>query len=210
MAFDDIRFKLAWGLMPRGNVSRRLHANCTCRHEDSPTSEIGDSGETAGSGTHYTEARQQPAGGAAIQLTEDERWALGCCKANYPDLRVREILTNLCQRFGAKPWRLYAEPAGGATLAALAQKFVTLSRLADDWDGYGANAPNDVALANALERLLEFARDHDLPTRIVADAEGGIAFYFIADDGTHLLVNSCMNDGTCSIGRRDLKKSEAT
>jgi len=57
-----------------------------------------------------------------------------------------------------------------------------LAELRSNWDSYGAPAPNESALENAV-RILEHMRPFDLAmTNIVPSAEGGVGFCFVKGD----------------------------
>jgi hypothetical protein len=61
-------------------------------------------------------------------------------------------------------------------------KLMELSTLKSNWDSYGAPAPNDVALHNAI-RILELMHPFDLAiASIVPSAEGGIGFCFAKEE----------------------------
>lgn len=58
----------------------------------------------------------------------------------------------------------------------------SLFELKSNWDSYGAPAPSEVAIENAV-RILERMRPFDLTlASIVPSAEGGIGFCFAKDD----------------------------
>jgi hypothetical protein len=58
----------------------------------------------------------------------------------------------------------------------------SLARLKNNWDSYGAPAPNDAALENAA-RILEHMKPFDLTlANIVPSAEGGVGFCFAIGD----------------------------
>lgn len=72
----------------------------------------------------------------------------------------------------------------------------TIRRLlsfADNWDSYGAPAPNFVAGINAELVLEELTPADPTPTRIVASAEGGIAITF--RDGSKYADIETLNTG---------------
>lgn len=68
-----------------------------------------------------------------------------------------------------------------------------IAALRSNWDTYGAPAPNDVALENAV-RILEHMKPFDLVlANIVPSAEGGVAFCFSKNDRYADIESS--NDG---------------
>jgi len=57
-----------------------------------------------------------------------------------------------------------------------------LESLRSNWDTYGAPAPNDTAMGNAI-RILEHMTPFDLSAaKIIPSAEGGIGFCFVVGD----------------------------
>ncbi len=57
-----------------------------------------------------------------------------------------------------------------------------LESLRSNWDSYGAPAPNEAAMGNAV-RILEHMTPFDLSTaKIIPSAEGGIGFCFVVGD----------------------------
>ena len=69
----------------------------------------------------------------------------------------------------------------------------SLFELKSNWDSYGAPAPSEVAVENAV-RILEHMRPFDLTVAsMVPSAEGGIGFCFVKDD--RYADIECSNDG---------------
>jgi hypothetical protein len=68
-----------------------------------------------------------------------------------------------------------------------------LGKLIRDWDGYGAEAPNSLAVANAELVICELCRVEHEPDRVVASAEGGIGVYLFRLKKRMLV--ECFNDG---------------
>ena len=67
------------------------------------------------------------------------------------------------------------------------------TELKDNWDSYGAPAPDDTALKSAL-RISELMRSSDLESaNIIPSAEGGIGFCF--SEGDRYADIECSNDG---------------
>ncbi len=57
-----------------------------------------------------------------------------------------------------------------------------LESLKSNWDSYGAPAPNETAMGNAI-RILEHMTSFDLSAaKIIPSAEGGIGFCFVVGD----------------------------
>lgn len=76
-----------------------------------------------------------------------------------------------------------------------------LATLTNDWDGYGALAPNATAIDNArrvAEWLMQNERALD---RVVASAEGGVAVY--VKNGPRYGSAECLNDGSVVCGASD-------
>ena len=72
-------------------------------------------------------------------------------------------------------------------------RLADLGRLQNDWDSYGAPAPNAVALGTA-DRILKLMQPSDLlVAAIVPSAEGGVGFCFSAED--RYADIECSNDG---------------
>jgi hypothetical protein len=68
-----------------------------------------------------------------------------------------------------------------------------LVELRQNWDSYGAPAPNKRAAANAI-RVLTLSQSVNLdPTGILASAEGGIGICFVSGD--HYADIECSNEG---------------
>ena len=68
-----------------------------------------------------------------------------------------------------------------------------LSNLKDDWNSYGAEAPNPLSLQSArvvLDRAQEMAL---LPDGVMPSVEGGVVLFFKLDDRTADI--ECFNDG---------------
>jgi hypothetical protein len=80
-----------------------------------------------------------------------------------------------------------------ALLSSARQHLWTLTSLQDNWDSYGAPAPNDRAAANA-ERVLRLLQYFELSiARVLPSAEGGIGICFIQNDSYADI--ECSNDG---------------
>jgi hypothetical protein len=89
-------------------------------------------------------------------------------------------------------------------LRAKAQsRLFELAQIGSNWDTYGAPAPNEAALENAV-RVLEHMKPFDLMlASIVPSAEGGVGFCFSRDDRYADIESS--NDGDI-IGVRYIGK----
>lgn len=67
--------------------------------------------------------------------------------------------------------------------ATSSKELTDLGKLKDDWDGYGATAPNYASISTA-KAILELMRDVELkPDRITSIPEGGVAIYFSRPGG---------------------------
>ena len=94
----------------------------------------------------------------------------------------------------AFPPRLVAAVPDDAQWNALSDRRSALENLKDDWNSYGAPAPNEAALSSA-RAILESARDRALlPDEIVPSVESGVLIYFTATE-RHADIES-FNDGT--------------
>ena len=71
----------------------------------------------------------------------------------------------------------------------------------DNWDGYGAPAPNRVAI-RAAQRVLDALKQAGLkPGGVVPSAEGGVGIFFSRD---HCYADfECFNDGDVLVGMSD-------
>jgi hypothetical protein len=72
-----------------------------------------------------------------------------------------------------------------------------LSRLAKNWDSYGAMPPADPAIMAALKFLFTCVKADLLPVRILPSAEGGIALRFVAGDKRALV--EFLNSGSIEV-----------
>lgn len=68
-----------------------------------------------------------------------------------------------------------------------------LSKLREDWDSYGAEAPTDVSVNNASRVLKTLSEFSAVPDGILPSAEGGIAICFVRDDSYADI--ECLNSG---------------
>lgn len=83
-------------------------------------------------------------------------------------------------------------------LATLQSQLAGLADLGDDWNGYGAAAPNKNALSLA-DRMLTVLNELDLlPSRIVASADGGVSLVFLIPGG--YVDIECFNEGDILAG----------
>ena len=62
--------------------------------------------------------------------------------------------------------------------ARAVEKLEKLAALPDDWNGYGAHAPNETAIHNATQFLEELATKNLEPSRILASAADGVSLCF--------------------------------
>lgn len=86
-----------------------------------------------------------------------------------------------------------------SALVRLQSQLAELADLEDDWNGYGAKAPNQRALTAAAEAL-DILNDLDirLPSRIVASADGGVSLVFLVPGG--YVDIECFNEGDILAG----------
>lgn len=85
-------------------------------------------------------------------------------------------------------------------IKALKDELQHLKVLPSNWNSYGAEVPNNVAIKNA-EIILDFLFDRGMelfPKRIVPSAEGGVAFAYI--DGSKYADIECFNEGKIFVG----------
>ena len=76
-----------------------------------------------------------------------------------------------------------------------------MRRVHNNWDSYGAPAPNRVAI-QAAQRVLDALQHAGLkPDRIVPSAEGGVGIVFFRGD--RYADFECFNDGGVLIGMSD-------
>jgi hypothetical protein len=64
-------------------------------------------------------------------------------------------------------------------LEILIEETKGLSKLKENWDSYGATAPNDWAIGAALRFLISERATDLLPVRVMPSAEGGVALRFV-------------------------------
>ena len=73
-----------------------------------------------------------------------------------------------------------------------------IPHLEDDWNGYGAEAPNERARSAAGE-VLDLLDDLECsPSRIIASADGGISLVFLIPGG--YVDIECCNEGDILVG----------
>lgn len=83
-------------------------------------------------------------------------------------------------------------------LVTLQSQLAELADLRDDWNGYGAEAPNESALS-AAGGVLNILNELDLlPSRIVASADGGVSLVFLIPGG--YVDIECFNEGDILAG----------
>jgi len=76
-------------------------------------------------------------------------------------------------------------------------EFDELSRLAPNWDSYGAEAPSPAAISAARSILKTLCESLILPNAIVASASGGVSIYFFGGERTAYIEN--YNDGAQAL-----------
>lgn len=79
-----------------------------------------------------------------------------------------------------------------------------LCDLTDDWNSYGAEAPNQKSLAIATMVLLQLFQQDFLPNKVIPSADGGIAFVFL-NNGKQADIE-VFNDGEALVGIYHLDK----
>jgi len=83
------------------------------------------------------------------------------------------------------------------------RKLNEMKNLHENWDSYGAEPPNEMAIDNAEIVLQKLYSDHILPDRILPSAEGGVAVSFIRK-GVYADFE-CFNEGEIYIGQSSEK-----
>ena len=78
-------------------------------------------------------------------------------------------------------------------LDAAREELQGLRRLCDDWDGYGSEAPNDVALHHGRTMLTVLDACGRPPNQVSASAEGGVGLYLRTGD--RYAIIECLNTG---------------
>lgn len=98
-----------------------------------------------------------------------------------------------------------------ASINSLREKINQLTKLADDWNGWGAPAPNQTACSVAMQVATLLVHHRLTPDRVKPMADGGIFFVFDALDREEYITIEVHNDGDVVWGRfnRKSKRNEA-